>query len=217
MRRLSLHKYEEKRDGLKAEVEQVSASLSVIQQQDSEVRSATLALRKEHDILAKELAGGYKEVARLDEIISTHDSRLKHVKGQIEEKLALSDNKLREHEASLEALSLRIKEKIALIDEIDVTESQLTELRTNRDELMLEIGQLQGRRYDMEQYMEKEHEKLETEKIDVNQLIAKHGAILTHTEENLSKIELYVRRLQRYYDEHHINLNILPVFNIPKL
>ena len=217
VRKLSLHKYEEKQVELKAETSQLAAQLDSLRKGMSEAHSIIIPLQKEKELLEKELISGYKEVARLDGIMSTHGERLKHINRQIDERLSFSDIKLKQHEAAIGDLSVKIVDKVKLLAEMDIMELALATLHGERDELILEIGQLQGRRYDMEQYMAKEYIKLETGKIDVNQLIEKHGKILTKTEQNLAKIELYVRRLQRYYDEHSINLNILPIFNIPKL
>ena len=66
----------------------------------------------------------------------------------------------------------------------------------------------------MEQYLARQSDILDGKKEEISQLIEKNGRIITQTESNLAKIELYVRRLQRYYDENGIGLNILPVFGL---
>lgn len=60
----------------------------------------------------------------------------------------------------------------------------------------------------------KELAEIAAERKEVEDLIEKHGKILAGTEANLHVIAIYARRLQRYYNQAGIKINVLEKFNV---
>lgn len=111
---------------------------------------------------------------------------------------------LKKELADLEPLRKEITElksiKATLSQELDVLEKNISFIR---EEHRVEDEAIEAKRQELRK------------EIDVlNDLIEKNGRMVQAHEQDRATLEIYVRRLQRYYDESHINLSILPAFGL---
>lgn len=214
LKKLSYHQHEEKIGEYRKELGTFSNQLSELIKDKETIASEVATLEKQKAVLVSELTAASQEVIRLDKIMVTHDSRLAAVNKEINEKLNLSVSWLTEYNGRVLELSGRIDTLSSKVDELQSIKQQLEPLKEERETILRDISIAQSKKIAIEQDIAKQYDDLSNKKEDLSQLIEKHGKILTQTEENLAKIELYARRLQRYYDETGINLQILPIFGI---
>jgi hypothetical protein len=105
----------------------------------------------------------------------------------------------------------------ALMAKKMVIENEVYFLAKNRDilaSLQKDIEEMSGEKERFLKWYNEQNSQIEKDKEEVSQLIEKNGKILTDTEKTLGMIDLYAKRLQGYYDEAKININILEQFNI---
>ncbi len=99
-------------------------------------------------------------------------------------------------------LSSRKNELIQLTEQAETLNNELVTLRetirTERELAADEAKSLQARRDDLQE------------------LVVREEQVATQITNDLGKLELYVKRLQRYYDQSGIQIDVLKEFNIPK-
>ncbi len=110
------------------------------------------------------------------------------------------EKKIESKKKELSKFNLSKKDLDGLDEEIKVKLVRIDELEKEIDKLII-INQ-------------EEKQSLEWKKIEVNQLIEKNSLMVKNLELDRNKLEIYIRRLQRYYDESGIRLKILSSFGL---
>ena len=122
-------------------------------------------------------------------------------KTNIENEVIQLTNKILSLKENIFQLDASIQQKIDLEKSIDKGYS---------DKIDKYLTNFQG----LEAFIKTINSKLDRRIDEINQLIEKNGKIANQIELDKEKLEIYVRRLQRYYDETGIKLKILKVFNL---
>ena len=90
-------------------------------------------------------------------------------------------------------------------------------LAKNKDilvKLETEIQELLAQKQLLLSFIEEKETCYNKRENEIQQLIEKNGRILIETEKNLGTLDIYIKRLQSYYDGAGLNINILEQFNI---
>lgn len=118
----------------------------------------------------------------------------------------------------LEAQITRLNEELVALEpfrkEITTLQSIKATLTEELDHLEKNITFIREERRVEDESMEAKREEIRDEIATLNDLIGKNGRIAYGIEQDRAKLEIYIRRLQRYYDETGVQLNILSEFNL---
>lgn len=91
--------------------------------------------------------------------------------------------------------------------EIECIEQEMTILKEKISESKKELESLASKRRDA-------LAEISTKRSEVEDLIRKNGKILSDSEANIHRIEIYARRLQRWYDRLGVKFDVLKSFNV---
>lgn len=120
-------------------------------------------------------------------------------------------NELKLNIVSLENKKKDIEENIVLKEGLlDILKNRSEKIQKDNEILLKDKSKLI---LELEK-LNKEKEHFYNQKKEIVDLICKHGKILSETEYNLSKISLYVRRIQKFCNEKGIVMDLLKEFNI---
>jgi chromosome segregation ATPase len=120
--------------------------------------------------------------------------------------------------SDLEAQIATLKKELA---DLEPLRKEITELKSIKATLSQELDVLEKNISFIREERRVEDEAMEAKRQDVrkeinvlNELIEKNGRMVQGHEHDRALLEIYVRRLQRYYDETGISLSILPAFGL---
>lgn len=178
--------------------------------------SETAKVRDEKFVLDNDIQNRQSIVRDLDREISSKKSLMSDM-NRSNETIVFEhiDNvtKLKFMIADLESVisenEKKVKEHSDLSSSLKILNKQFIFITKNRDSIIENSNTLSA-------LFDKREVDLDARESDINDKIKKDGIIRTQTERNLRTIEHYVKRLQRYYDDAGLNINILPVFGIKK-
>jgi chromosome segregation ATPase len=129
-------------------------------------------------------------------------------------KKAAYANTIRDLEAQIAALEEKRTEIEPLRKEIEELKSIKSTLNQELEVLEKNIAFIREEHRVEDESMESKRHDLRKEINVLNDLIEKNGRMVQGHEQDRATLEIYVRRLQRYYDESGIKLNILPTFGL---
>jgi chromosome segregation ATPase len=158
-----------------------------------------------------------KEEAKLEKIVALIERKKKDHKDVVEGKSAAISSaryKIAELVALKKSLSIDIKDLVKMNKELDILKKKIVQSESH-------VSYLEKKKDDLEKFMlrfrdeiKKEESRIATEKSYVEDLMRKNGKMLTDTNNNLYLIQIYARRLQRYYNYNGIKINILEKFKV---
>lgn len=201
-------------DTLIKETHQASKDLGVVISNRDTALSEVSKLKNELIFISGEI-----EKKRL--ILEAFDKDIAHRKSLIDDINRSNDIIVSAHRVELSSLidqidivkkeiekkELQRKEFSDLSSSIDVLNKQAIYLTSKRDSIMKTADEVNL-------VLASRESNLNIREAEIDDKIKRNGIILTKTEGNLRQIEHYVKRLQRYYDEVGLKINILPVFGI---
>jgi len=167
--------------------------------------------RKKSEILLLE-----NHISDLNNSLALKEVKLKEIDKEYGDKINLYTEKTKLLETKIDQLTKLIEVKS---DQLKVYEGLEIKLNEKSKEVMEhedKVGSLKKEIDSLIKTIEEQKQGLEKEKKVVQDLIGTNGSILANIEKEKHNLEIYVRRLQRYYDETGIRLQILPTFNLTK-
>jgi len=202
-------------------VEDISSSINKKSQELGDVTSVHESKKREIDTMSKEVLSinniirvKGEEILSLEKLISRKNDELKELiakHGEIDQSHREKILSLNEKENALINLDSSIQEKKEELElathSWEKAELALFEANKNRKEIEKTIAA----KFAILATRENDVDKKEKE---VNDKLHKNGMILTRIEEQHGKLDLYVKRLQRYYNETGVNIQILDEFGI---
>jgi chromosome segregation ATPase len=205
-----------------------AASLAKIVEETNAAAKALGELTSERDALKSEITTLHNEKTVLQKEIGAAHLTLDNLRAEAhrasQAHLALDT----EHATKKGAYTVAIKHLEATGEQLraelsglEPLKKELIELRATKASLSRELSGLESKiiftreeqRIELEAAEQKRAE-LRREIAAVDERIAKNGTLAQALESDRAKLEIYVRRLQRYYDETGIKLSILPEFGL---
>lgn len=214
VRKLDLHHHEERKVEIKEEISKLTNATSLLREELEIIKLDISSLESKKILFLNELGISQKEQIRIDNLVTQATKELYEKQQSYQELKIKMDMEIIEHIGKVPHLSMRVDTLNQEIDSLQTAVSSLSILKIEKEELSHEISQMQVKYYDIQQETTKVYRKLEEKQREVEELVAKNGKVFTQSEVNLGRLDIYVRRLQRYYEESGIKMNILPSFGL---
>lgn len=214
VRKLDIHHHEETQANLKEQISQLNSQLALLQKQFGDANTELQSLSGKKEMIQIELEASQKQLGSLDKSATVAIQNLRQAELSHESlKIKMADEH-RNHSAAIINLSTKITTLTSEINGLGNVIDELNMLKLEKEDLLIQVNELQGKQHDVEQETARLYAKLSDKEKEVNALIEKNSKICTQSEVNLGRLEIYVRRLQRYYQESGIRMNILPSFGL---
>jgi len=208
--------YQKKIDELKAESLIVNSELSKLCSERDNLISEIAVYDKELIMKKNELSAVLSNIAKND-----REGKEKNIRNDKQEKTINDRLKwfgLQERSFSRiadnakKALGKKKEELDSIATDIVIAQKQLSSIRQGIDEIKPKLDEAKTTIVKTGT-VKKEQDKREK---DIDEKIRKNGEILTLTEKNLGKIEVWAKRLQRRYDKSGIKIDALKTFGIKR-
>lgn len=206
--------YQKKIEELRNECNSVNKVLSETKSNNETIRNENSLLQKQIREQKEVLNGLNIQILDAEKLLQNRkDGYVSEVKSNQE---SISSLKLKETEIirTIQKLEEEFKKKKEIENEVKRVQEEYNELLVKKNVLRDELKELQDTILQEKKDIDKERKSLNKEKIEISEQIKKVERMVVDYTEKLCKVELYAKRLQKYYNETGIRLQILKEFGI---